>query len=81
VKHTTKFSKIFEAYARVKQVELSTLRFLLDGERILPEQTPKMLDMEEHDTIDCLLEQIGGSPFLLSAYYKLAHSQSCIYMI
>ncbi|GKY98196.1 hypothetical protein MPSEU_000777400 [Mayamaea pseudoterrestris] len=60
VKKTTKMKKIFETYASRRGVQASSLRFLLDGERIEPDQTPKMLELEDQDQIDCLLEQTGG---------------------
>ena len=60
VKNTTKMSKVFGAYAQRKGVQQSSLRFLLDGERINPEDTPKSLELEDQDLIDCLLEQYGG---------------------
>ena len=41
VKKTTKMGKVFEAYARRKGLQLSSLRFLLDGERIGNEESPK----------------------------------------
>ena len=53
-------SKVFGAYAQRKGVQQSSLRFLLDGERINPEDTPKSLELEDQDQIDCLLEQYGG---------------------
>ena len=53
-------SKVFVAYAQRKGVQQSSLRFLLDGERINPEDTPKSLELEDQDQIDCLLEQYGG---------------------
>ena len=39
---------------------MHSLRFLIDGERINPDHTPKMLDLEDQDQIDCMLEQQGG---------------------
>jgi len=60
IKKTTKMSKVFQTYANRKGVQLSSLRFLLDGERIEPEQTPKMLELDDQDQIDCMLEQSGG---------------------
>jgi small ubiquitin-related modifier len=33
---------------------------LLDGERIDMNATPKMLELDDHDQIDCMLEQTGG---------------------
>ena len=52
--------KVFESYASRKGVQVSSLRFLLDGDKIAPEQTPKMLELEDQDQIDCMLEQMGG---------------------
>jgi small ubiquitin-related modifier len=60
IKKTTKMQKVFETYAQRKGVQSSSLRFLLDGERIEPDQTPKMLELDDQDQIDCMLEQSGG---------------------
>mmetsp|Transcript_8457 Transcript_8457/g.12805 ORF Transcript_8457/g.12805 Transcript_8457/m.12805 type:complete len:92 (-) Transcript_8457:1138-1413(-) len=60
IKKTTKMSKVFNAYANRKGVDSKALRFLLDGERIGEDQTPKLLELEDEDQIDCLLEQLGG---------------------
>jgi small ubiquitin-related modifier len=61
VKLTTKMGKVIAAYANRKGVQQTSLRFLLDGERINDEDTPKTLELEDRDQIDCLLEQYGGS--------------------
>jgi len=61
IKKSTKMSKVFSAYAQRKGVEPASLRFLLDGERIGPDETPKMLELEDEDQIDCVLAQVGGS--------------------
>lgn len=53
-------SKIFNAYASRKGVDANSLRFLLDGEIVGPESTPKMLELEDQDQIDAVLEQVGG---------------------
>jgi len=60
IKKTTKMSKVFETYAQRKGVQATALRFLLDGERINGDQTPKMLELDDQDQIDCMLEQTGG---------------------
>ncbi|KAH7471025.1 Ubiquitin-like protein pmt3/smt3 [Phytophthora ramorum] len=60
VKPNTKMDKIFSAYAQRKGVPAAALRFLLDGTRISGDQTPKMLELEDQDQIDCALEQVGG---------------------
>jgi small ubiquitin-related modifier len=60
IKKTTKMSKVFETYAQRKGVQANSLRFMLDGERIEANQTPKMLELDDQDQIDCMLEQMGG---------------------
>ena len=61
IKKSTKMSKVFKAYASRKGVEESALRFLLDGERISDTDTPKMLELEDEDQIDCVLQQVGSA--------------------
>jgi small ubiquitin-related modifier len=61
IKKSTKMSKVFETYAQRKGVQSSSLRFLLDGERINGDNTPKMLELDDQDQIDCMLEQTGGN--------------------
>ena len=60
IKKTTRMSKVFETYAQRKGIQAASLRFLLDGERIQGDPTPKMLEMEDQDQIDAVLEQTGG---------------------
>ena len=52
--------KVFEAYANRKGVDVGALRFLLDGERISETDSPKMLELEDEDQIDCVLQKLGG---------------------
>jgi small ubiquitin-related modifier len=33
---------------------------MIDGERVKPETTPKMLELEDNDQIDVMLETVGG---------------------
>ncbi|KAL9187831.1 hypothetical protein ACHAXT_006209 [Thalassiosira profunda] len=61
IKKSTKMQKVFETYAQRKGVQAASLRFLLDGDRIQADQTPKQLEMDDQDQIDCMLEQSGGS--------------------
>lgn len=60
VKKTTPMLKVFKAYASRKGVSVSALRFLIDGDRVDPDKTPESLGLEEHDQIDCMLNQNGG---------------------
>ena len=49
VKKTTKMSKVFNAYAQRKGVSMTSLRFLIDGDRIDAAETPKSLELEDQD--------------------------------
>lgn len=60
IKKSTKMSKVFDTYAQRKGVQATSLRFMLDGERIDENSTPKMLELDDQDQIDCMLEQTGG---------------------
>jgi len=60
VKKETKMQKIFDAYAQRRGIGAGSLRFMLDGEKIGAESTPKMLELEENDQIDVMLETVGG---------------------
>ena len=61
IKKSTKMQKVFDTYAGRKGFSASALRFLYDGSRIKSDDTPKMLEMEDQDQIDCKIEQSGGS--------------------
>lgn len=52
--------KVFSTYATRKGVSVAALRFLLDGARVGPGDTPTSLELEDQDQIDCMLEQHGG---------------------
>jgi len=54
VKKTTKMAKIFNAYAQRKNVNRSSLRFLLDGDVVGDENTPKTLELEDED-VSCFV--------------------------
>ena len=55
--------KVFDTYAQRKGIQASSLRFLLDGEKIGADQTPKMLELDDQDQIDCMLEQVSRECF------------------
>lgn len=60
VRTTTLFKKIFEAYCQKLSIPTQSIRFLFDGSRINPEDSPESLNMEDNDVVDALLEQTGG---------------------
>ncbi|PCH34854.1 ubiquitin-like protein [Wolfiporia cocos MD-104 SS10] len=61
IKRNTKLSKLQGAYAAKVGKDVSSIRFLYDGNRINDDDTPASLDMEDNDTIDVMVEQVGGS--------------------
>lgn len=61
VRSTTQFKKIFDAAEAKFGQPAGAFRYTFEGQRIRPEQTPLELDMEDGDTIDAHLQQLGGS--------------------
>ncbi|CAK5277940.1 unnamed protein product [Mycena citricolor] len=60
IKRSTKLSKLQGAYANKVGKDVGSIRFLYDGSRISDDDTPATLDMEDNDTIDVMVEQVGG---------------------
>ncbi|KAL0948414.1 hypothetical protein HGRIS_010995 [Hohenbuehelia grisea] len=60
VKANTPFRKVFEAAEKRLGKDPGTFKFTWDGERLQAEDTPAGLGMEDNDTIDAFLEQLGG---------------------
>lgn len=60
VRKNTPFIKISKAYCDKKGISSASVRFLFDGQRLNPDDTPEKLQMEDDDVIDALLEQVGG---------------------
>ena len=56
---STRMEKVFNTYAHRKGIDMSSLRFLLDGERINADSTPRTLRLRDHAQLDCMLEQWG----------------------
>ncbi|PFH52509.1 hypothetical protein AMATHDRAFT_57135 [Amanita thiersii Skay4041] len=61
IKRNTKLSKLQGAYANKVGKDVGSIRFLYDGARIQDDDTPALLGMEDNDTIDVMVEQVGGS--------------------
>jgi small ubiquitin-related modifier len=60
VKRTTLFRKVMLAYCRKVGADVDAVRFLFDGVRVQPEQTPNDLEMEDEDEVDAMVAQTGG---------------------
>jgi small ubiquitin-related modifier len=52
--------KVFRTYAAKKGLQVDTIRFLYDGERIDKGSTPETVGLEEQDQIDSVLRHVGG---------------------
>ncbi|OZJ04270.1 Ubiquitin-like protein pmt3/smt3 [Bifiguratus adelaidae] len=61
IKRTTQLKKLMDAYCERQGKATSSVRFLYDGQRIQPTNTPNDLEMEDGDSIDVMVEQIGGA--------------------
>ena len=60
VKRTTKLDKVFKAFCNAHGMERPFYRFLFDGSNLLGDETPGDLDMQDGDSIDCVIAQVGG---------------------
>lgn len=61
MKRSMKLGKAMNAFSAKVQRDISQLRFLFEGERLRPEDTPDMKQMEDSDIVDVHMEQIGGT--------------------
>ena len=59
-KEATAMHKLMNAFCQRQGVAAASVRFLFDGQRLSPEQTPQQLEMEDGDVIDVMVEQQGG---------------------
>ncbi|KNE54473.1 hypothetical protein AMAG_00445 [Allomyces macrogynus ATCC 38327] len=59
VKRTTKIQKNSKAYADKKNIDVSTLRFNIDWELVVFEQTAGELDLDS-DVVNVEMKQVGG---------------------
>ncbi|KAF9890266.1 hypothetical protein FE257_006180 [Aspergillus nanangensis] len=60
IKRSTQLRKLMDAFCERQGKQMSTVRFLFDGTRVRPEDTPDTLDMQDGDTLEVHQEQIGG---------------------
>lgn len=70
VRGKTKWVKVFSSYAKARELTTDVIRFMYDGDRIQPDNTPTVGDLlfdvtkeeaEQGVTIDALVEQAGGA--------------------
>ena len=58
-KQTTPLDKLMKAFCQRQGVTQASVRFLFDGQRLIANQTPQELEMEDGDVIDVMVEQQG----------------------
>jgi len=61
IKRTTQLKKLMDAFCERQGKAPSSVRFLFDGSRVQPTDSPDTLDMQDGDTLEVHQEQIGGS--------------------
>lgn len=60
IKKNTPLRKLMDAFCERQGKSQSSVRFVYEGERLQPNNTPEELDMEDGDTIEVMAEQLGG---------------------
>ena len=60
IPETMSFQEMKQTYLNQNESQKSKIRLFFDGDRLQDHETPKIVNMENGDTIDVFLEQIGG---------------------
>jgi len=60
IKKSTPLSKLMNAFCERQGKNVQSCRFLFDGQRVGPQDTPDTLDMVDGDTLEVHQEQVGG---------------------
>jgi hypothetical protein len=60
IKRTTPMEKLMNAYCQQKGMTFDSVRFMFDGVRVVKEDTPSSLEMDEGDMIEVFQQQLGG---------------------
>ncbi|CAF9905676.1 MAG: hypothetical protein GOMPHAMPRED_003316 [Gomphillus americanus] len=60
IKRTTTLKKLMDAFCDRQGKMPNSVRFLFDGDRVQPNDTPESLEMQDGDTLEVHQEQIGG---------------------
>ncbi|CZR50566.1 related to ubiquitin-like protein modifier [Phialocephala subalpina] len=61
IKRTTILKKLMDAFCERHGKAPNSVRFLFDGSRVQPTDSPNTLDMQDGDTLEVHQEQIGGA--------------------
>ncbi|KAG6016276.1 hypothetical protein E4U54_001844 [Claviceps lovelessii] len=60
IKRSTKLEKLMNAFCERQGKSITSVRFLFDGSRVQPSDTPDALEMADGDTLEVHQEQVGG---------------------
>lgn len=60
VKRSAKMKRLFNAYCKRYNVDVSTMRFFYQGERVNEEQTSDELGFQDGDKLDAFVRQVAG---------------------
>ncbi|KAK4128254.1 ubiquitin-like protein [Parathielavia appendiculata] len=60
IKRSTKLEKLMTAFCERQGKTLASVRFLFEGQRVQPTDTPDTLEMQDGDTLEVHQEQVGG---------------------
>ncbi|KAK0633556.1 ubiquitin-related domain-containing protein [Immersiella caudata] len=60
IKRSTKLEKLMSAFCDRQGKSLQSVRFLFEGQRVQPGDTPDTLEMADGDTLEVHQEQVGG---------------------
>jgi small ubiquitin-related modifier len=60
IKRSTKLEKLMSAFCERQGKTLASVRFLFEGQRVQPTDTPDTLEMQDGDTLEVHQEQVGG---------------------
>ncbi|HKB54624.1 MAG TPA: hypothetical protein VKD22_11535 [Ramlibacter sp.] len=52
--------KLMDSYCQRQSISCASVRFLWNGQRVSPEDTPSGLGMQDRDILDAILAQTGG---------------------
>ncbi|PQE24541.1 hypothetical protein CJF32_00007563 [Rutstroemia sp. NJR-2017a WRK4] len=61
IKRSTQLKKLMDAFCDRQGKAPNSVRFLFDGSRVQPTDSPDKLDMQDGDTLEVHQEQIGGA--------------------
>ncbi|KAJ0333899.1 hypothetical protein COL922a_010271 [Colletotrichum nupharicola] len=63
IKRDTRMQKVMAAFCERQGKDPKSVRFIFDGTRLVEDDTPRILDLEEDDVIEAQQEQIEGAMY------------------